>query len=360
MWELEWKTIVTKPKSLVTLVLKYTIKPEFIDKLSEVWLSVGFIVYSGTPEGGVVVVNVPSSHTSLFKLIKSEVNSGTPGGLQLMVSSNVPSNYASPFRSMQSIGNSTALVYQHKLISYPTMIIGWTHNQDAYNLPLNKFDTHMSAEVYIVSIPSIKSLSDVPHDLKSDFGALLSFDSKNSFSDVTLVVSPKNNDSSNSDPVEFFAHKVILAARSPVFASMFEHNMQERSSSKVNLTDVEPATVKEMLIYMYSDRVPKIGEVAGDLLYVADKYQLENLKKICEEHLSSNLRVDNAARIIQLAYLYNAPQLKRLCLQFISDHGSEVRATQEWDEVKQCPDNADILDDLLKVVFEPPTKRPRT
>ena len=122
---------------------------------------------------------------------------------------------------------------------------------------------------------------------------------------------------------------MILAARSPVFASMFEHNMQERSNSKVNLTDVEPAIVKEMLVYMYSDRVSRIGEVAGDLLYVADKYQLENLKKICEEHLSSNLRVDNAARIIQLAYLHSAPQLKSLRLQFISDHGSEVRATQE-------------------------------
>ena len=359
MWELEWETIVIKSKSLASLVLKYTIKPEFIDKLSDVWLSVGFTVYSGTPEGGVVVVNVPSSHTtSPFKLIKSEVNSGTLGGWTIV--SKVPSNYASQFRPIQSIGNSTALVYQRELISYQTTKKGWTLNQDPYNLSLNKFDTHMSAEVYIVSIPLINSWIDKPHDLKSAFGALLNFESKSSFSDVTLVVSPKNDDSSNADPVEFFAHKVILAARSPVFASMFEHNMQERSSSKVNLTDVEPATVKEMLVYMYSDRVPRIGAVAGDLLHVADKYQLENLKKICEEHLNSNLRVDNAARIIQLAYLYNAPQLKRLCLQFISDHGSEVRATQEWDEVKQCPDNADILDDLLKVVFEPPTKRPRT
>ena len=334
---------MTKSKSLVTLVLKYTIKPEFIDQLSDVWLSVGFTVYSGTPEGGVVVVNVPSSHAIPFKFIKSAIHSRTPER-GVVVAADVPSNHASSF----------ALEYQHDLIFDQVNKSVWTSNQRyPVNLLLNKFHTHISAEVYIVSIPSNNSLIDKPHDLKSAFGALLSFESKSSFSDVTLVAFPKNDDSSNSDPVEFFAHKVILAARSPVFASMFEHNMQERSNSKVNLTDVEPAIVKEMLVYMYSDRVPRIGEVAGDLLYVADKYQLENLKKICEEHLSSNLRVDNAARIIQLAYLHSAPQLKSLCLQFISDHGSEVRATQEWDEIKQCPE---ILDDVLKVVFEPPTR----
>lgn len=52
--------------------------------------------------------------------------------------------------------------------------------------------------------------------LSEDFGAL--FESQK-FSDVTLAVIPGK---------EYQAHKAVLAARSPVFAAMFEHEMEER------------------------------------------------------------------------------------------------------------------------------------
>lgn len=52
--------------------------------------------------------------------------------------------------------------------------------------------------------------------LSEDLGAL--FESQK-FSDVTLAVIPGK---------EYQAHKAVLAARSPVFAAMFEHEMEER------------------------------------------------------------------------------------------------------------------------------------
>jgi BTB/POZ domain len=36
------------------------------------------------------------------------------------------------------------------------------------------------------------------------------------------------------------AHKTILAARSPVFAAMFEHDMQEKKNSQVDVADITP------------------------------------------------------------------------------------------------------------------------
>ena len=62
---------------------------------------------------------------------------------------------------------------------------------------------------------------------------------------------------------------------------------------------------------------------------------LSKFKALCEQHLTYSLQVDNAARIIQLAFKHNAPQLKKNALQFISKHVKEVRATEEWAEVKQ-------------------------
>ena len=112
---------------------------------------------------------------------------------------------------------------------------------------------------------------------------------------------------SNPDQVELFAHKVILAARSPVFARMFERDMQESQTNRIEINDVRPEVLKQMLVYIYTDGVPKIKEMADDLLYVAGKYQLDNIKAACEQHLSYSLQISNAAHTVQLAHLHNAP-----------------------------------------------------
>ncbi|XP_053117485.1 speckle-type POZ protein-like isoform X4 [Hemicordylus capensis] len=76
---------------------------------------------------------------------------------------------------------------------------------------------------------------------------------------------------------EFKAHKSILAARSPVFNAMFEHEMEE-----------------------------------------SKKYALERLKIMCEEALCSNLSVENVADILILADLHSAEQLKAQAIDFIN------------------------------------------
>ena len=37
---------------------------------------------------------------------------------------------------------------------------------------------------------------------------------------------------------KFAAHKIILAARSPIFAAMFQHDMQENKTNETEITDV--------------------------------------------------------------------------------------------------------------------------
>ena len=106
---------------------------------------------------------------------------------------------------------------------------------------------------------------------------------------------------------------------------------------------------------MYTGQVPKIekDKVAYDLLYAANKYQLEHLKSLCEQHLICRLQVNNVSQIIQFAHLHNAPELKRIALQFISKHATEVRATKEWQEVKQCPEILDELIDAMHTMIIP-------
>ncbi|VVC25545.1 Hypothetical protein CINCED_3A023020 [Cinara cedri] len=140
------------------------------------------------------------------------------------------------------------------------------------------------------------------------------------FSDVTLSVSGR----------EFQAHKAILAARSPVFAAMFEHEMEERKQNRVAITDVDHEVLREMLRFIYTGRAANLERMADDLLAAADKYALERLKVMCEEALCNNLSIDNAADILILADLHSADQLKVQTIEFINTHATDVMDTTGW------------------------------
>ncbi|XP_038104919.1 protein roadkill isoform X2 [Culex quinquefasciatus] len=154
--------------------------------------------------------------------------------------------------------------------------------------------------------------------LSEDLGIL--FDNEK-FSDVTLAVGGR----------EFQAHKAILAARSPVFAAMFEHEMEERKQNRVAITDVDHEVLKEMLRFIYTGKAPNLDKMADDLLAAADKYALEKLKVMCEEALCVNLSVETAAETLILADLHSADQLKAQTIDFINtSHATDVMETVGW------------------------------
>lgn len=117
---------------------------------------------------------------------------------------------------------------------------------------------------------------------------------------------------------EFKAHKSILAARSPVFNAMFEHEMEESKKNRVEINDVDPEVFKEMMRFIYTGKAPNLGKMANSLLAAADKYALERLKGMCEEFLCSNLSVENVADTLVLADLHSAEQLKAHAIDFIN------------------------------------------
>ena len=67
---------------------------------------------------------------------------------------------------------------------------------------------------------------------------------------------------------EFNVHKTILAARSPVFAAMFEHDCRQ---NRVDIPDVEVEVFQELLRYLYTDQVQEIEKYAVELYIAADK-----------------------------------------------------------------------------------------
>lgn len=63
----------------------------------------------------------------------------------------------------------------------------------------------------------------------------------------------------------------VLAARSPVFQAMFEHEMEERKHNRVDITDVDHEVLREMLRFIYTGKASNLEKMADDLLAAADK-----------------------------------------------------------------------------------------
>jgi len=156
--------------------------------------------------------------------------------------------------------------------------------------------------------------------LADDLGSL--FESSK-FYDVILSV----------NEAEFKAHKAVLAARSPVFAAMFEHEMEEKKQNRVEIVDMDKDVLNEMLKFIYTGKATNLEKMADDLLAAADKYDLERLKMLCEESLCNNLSNETAADILILADMHSANQLKFHAIEFINSHATDVMETTGWKQM---------------------------
>ena len=158
------------------------------------------------------------------------------------------------------------------------------------------------------------------------------------FTDLTIKCAEK----------EFKAHKAVLASQSLVFKRMLMTNMTEKESNVIELTDIDPPVLSELLTYLYSGTTPNMKTLAKDLLVVADKYELSHLLAMCVNNLLSGLVVTNVVELLVLADMHNAPHLKKACLSYVCFNFSEVCATSQWKEFKEnCKDHATLLMEIM-------------
>ena len=66
---------------------------------------------------------------------------------------------------------------------------------------------------------------------------------------------------------------------------MFSTKMKESINNTVNITNINEDVFEELDVsfYIYTGEVSKLNDLAAVLVVVADKYDIDNLKLICEE-----------------------------------------------------------------------------
>ncbi|KAJ7963502.1 BTB/POZ domain-containing protein [Quillaja saponaria] len=144
------------------------------------------------------------------------------------------------------------------------------------------------------------------------------------------------------------AHRAILAARSPVFRSMFSHDLKEKELSTINISDMSIEACQAFLNYIYGNIKHEeflIHRLA--LLRAADKYDIADLKEACHESLLEDIDANNVLERLQNASLYQLPKLKNSCMRYLVKFGKIFDIRDEFIAFLQCTDR-----DLIAEIFQ--------
>ncbi|OEL22593.1 BTB/POZ domain-containing protein [Dichanthelium oligosanthes] len=114
------------------------------------------------------------------------------------------------------------------------------------------------------------------------------------------------------------AHKAILAACSPVFESMFVHDLKEKESSTININDMCLESCSALLGFIYGTiKQEQFWKHRLSLLAAANKYGIGDIKDCCEESLLEDINSSNVLERLHVAWLYQLERLKKGCLTYL-------------------------------------------
>lgn len=153
---------------------------------------------------------------------------------------------------------------------------------------------------------------------------------------------------------EFEAHKIILASRSPVFNAMFTSKMKENSKNIVDIEDISEDVFEELLSYIYTGEVNKLNHLAGELIFAADKYQIEDLKIICEHKLITMISIQNCIHLLQVSDAHSLYQLEQKLIPFIKENINKIEESV-FDDLSKSHPNL-LLKLFKKLVYNKSTK----
>lgn len=197
-----------------------------------------------------------------------------------------------------------------------------------------KINCTVGVVVSAVDCPRLHSIQVPKSDIGLHFGMLLD---NMEGSDVVFNVAGE----------KFHAHKLVLAARSPVFRSVFDK--QDGDAHEIDVSDMEPKVFKAMLHFIYRDALVEdelvefssISEssvsdsLIAKLLAASDKYDLGRLRRICESHLCKDISVNSVGRTLALADRFHATELKAVCLRFAAENLAAVMQSDGFEYLKE-------------------------
>ena len=149
------------------------------------------------------------------------------------------------------------------------------------------------------------------------------------------------------------AHKLILSARSPVFAAIIKAaEANDNLKDGVLIENMLYINFKDLIHFIYTDQVFLTESNADLLLAAARKYSIPLLINKCEEFLYSKtiITLGNCSEKLIDADVNQSVYLKKMVVDFIRSKPAEVMQTNGWTKLKKSHPNLviEVMEDILK------------
>ncbi|CAB3408698.1 unnamed protein product [Caenorhabditis bovis] len=164
---------------------------------------------------------------------------------------------------------------------------------------------------------------------------------------------------------KFYVHSFKLSAHSDVFRRMFTHSdILETSEKRLRISDFTPTAVRAMLQFMYGGVIRMDLEIEDtmEVMQIAEKYQIESLKRTCEQYLLDRLVVSNVLDCLAQGDTFQSVILTEACMEYIVHHRHKVMSMPAWKAFLQAKPSLgnEVLGKILSVTdVSPPLKKSR-
>jgi len=133
----------------------------------------------------------------------------------------------------------------------------------------------------------------------------------------------------SSNGQEIPCHRFILSARSPVFKKLISAPRAEGEDPNTPLrimTEACTATTQAMIKYLYTDSL-ETQEITEDLMSVAEKYQLGQLKEQCLPSFVKKVDSENCLKMYIYGHAHNYEPLKTQAFNVLDANWNHFEST---------------------------------
>ena len=118
---------------------------------------------------------------------------------------------------------------------------------------------------------------------------------------------------------------------SSVFQKALEGEFKETKTKNISITDFPGQAVKEFVRYLYYQELSPtvLKKYSADLWGLADKYEVEVLKKHVVELQPQFVTEANVITLVSRADIHGAEDIKDFCLRFMVKHSKAIAQQEE-------------------------------
>ncbi|KAJ6641650.1 BTB/POZ domain-containing protein 3 [Pseudolycoriella hygida] len=142
------------------------------------------------------------------------------------------------------------------------------------------------------------------------------------------------------------ANKTILALASPILDMQFFGRSDDLDSAanSLKIYDIDPKPFRKFLLWIYSKELDFDNAAeAMTVFYAARKYEVSDLKSVCESYIFDNISTQNVFLIWNFSHNYELCELKQKCMKLVKRHTAQLIQSTSFFEL-----NMKLLTELYK------------